>query len=149
MDRKVPPPHEIAKADYEEEDKPKIEDKPKEKPVEEPPKEYELPPQSRIEAIIVPIKEAKIRSEGTSAEKDIQALKDLTPLSNQVKKWMATATMAILNYSKDPTGKYELSASQRARYSAWEIRLKHNKQEPPSIVNELDKYIEKHGDTVS
>ena len=139
MDRIAPPPHEIAKADYEEEDKPKIEDKPREKPVEEPSKEYELPPQSRIDAIMELIKEAKIRSEGTSAEKEIQALKDLTPLSNQGKKWMATAAMAILNYSKDPTGKYELSASHRARYSAWEIRRKHNKQDKPSIVKELDK----------
>lgn len=95
------------------------------------------------------IKEAKIRSEGTSKEKEIQALKDLTPLSNQEKKWMATAAMAILSYMKDPTGKYELSSTQRARYSAWEIRLKHNKQEPPSIVKDLDKYIAKHGEDVS
>lgn len=149
VDRIVPPPREIAKADYEEEEQPKIEDKPKDKPPEEPPKEYELPPQSRIDAIIELIKEAKIRSEGTSKEKEIEALKNLTPLSNQEKKWMATAAMAILSYKKDPTGKYELSATQRARYSAWEIRLRHNKQEPPSIVKELDKYNDKHGDTIS
>lgn len=150
VDRVVPPPHEVGKADYEEEDKPKEEEKPKEKPQEEKPQEeYKLPSQEQIDTIIETMKDAKIKAEGTSVKKEQDALRNLSPLSNQEKKWMATAAWQQLNFAKEPSKHYELSAAQIARYNAWVIRLKHNKQDAPSSVKELEKYRAKHGEDVS
>jgi len=163
VDRIVPPPHEAAKADYEEEETPnsggasgsgskpdsgksllrpkamlKKPDDKEEKKSDRPLNDgYYNPTEEAINNIIEDLKGARTVNKGTSAETEIELLKKRARLSSDEMRWLRLSAMNQINALKGDGN--QPNKRQLARYEAWIIRLVANNQTIPSKVLELEK----------